>query len=141
MKDNLSKQLDIIYALQQKYSDLHVGGSIGLMLHGIKLSRPISYGDIDLCKAIDNINKSNDKIDKSGSFECDFDYKFEHEGIAIDLRIDADQKFDELYYKGRNYRVSKVKTIVEFKRKYASKGYEKHANDIADIENHLWANA
>lgn len=141
MKNNIKRQLDIIYTLQCKYPDLHVGGSIGLLLHGIKLSRPISEGDIDLCKEVDNINRVNEKIYKSGSFECDFDYRFEHKGISIDLRIDKDQQFDERYYEGRKYRVSKLKIIMEFKQKYADKGYEKHADDLEDVKNFLWANA
>lgn len=141
MKNNIKKQLDIIYVLQCKYPDLHVGGSLGLLLHGIKLSRPISKGDIDLCKAVDNINRENEKIDNTGSFKCDFDYRFEHKGISIDLRIDKEQKYDEIFYQGRAYKVSKVKSIIEFKQKYADKGHEKHAKDLDDIKNHLFANA
>lgn len=141
MKNSIKKQLDIVYVLQHKYPDLHVGGSLGLYLHGIKLSRPISEGDIDLCKAIDNINRENEKVDNTGSFQCDFDYRFEHKGIVIDLRIDKDQQFDEILYQGRMYRVSKVKTILEFKKKYADKGYDKHAKDLEEVNKYLWAHA
>lgn len=137
----MKKQLDVIYALQQKYSDLHAGGSIALFLRGIKLSRPISEGDIDLCKAIDNINDKNALIDKCGSFDCDFKYRFEYKGITIDLRIDKDQLFDEIKYQGRTYRVSKVSTILHYKKKYADLGYEKHAKDLDEVNQQLWANA
>jgi hypothetical protein len=134
MKNNLSKQLDLIYQLQQKYKDLHVGGSIGLHLHGVKLSRFIGSGDIDLCKAIDDINQKNCKIEHDGSSEHDFDYSFEFQGIKIELNIDNKQAFDIIEVGGKAYRVSKLETIVYYKKKYANKGYEKHANDLLDIE-------
>lgn len=131
MKSNIEKQLQIIYALQQKYSDLHVGGSIGLYLHGIELSRDISNSDIDLCKMIDNINKPEALVDEGSP---DFDYRFEYEGFKIELKIDKTQEFDIIIYNGLVYKVSKIDTITSFKREYADKGFNKHEQDLVEIE-------
>jgi hypothetical protein len=41
-------KLQILREFQTKYPDSHVGGSIGLYLHGIDLKRDISRTDLDI---------------------------------------------------------------------------------------------
>lgn len=129
----LQKRLDIILKLQEKYPDLHVGGSIGLFLHGIDLKRDISNSDIDLAKASDDIEKTN-AIEEHGSDGNDFTYHMKKNGINYEIKIDPDQKYVIKHYNGIAYRVTELETILFYKRDYADKGYEKHLNDLKNID-------
>jgi len=47
-KEQMQYKLEMLREFQAKYPDSHVGGSVGLYLHGINLQRDISRTDLDL---------------------------------------------------------------------------------------------
>jgi hypothetical protein len=132
----LEKKLKIISMLQEKYSDLHIGGSIGLYLHGIDLKRDVGNSDIDLAKAVDDIEKTN-SIEEHFSDGNDFTYRMDKGGIHYEIKIDPEQKYVIKYHKGIAYRVTDLDTIIFYKQDYADKGYEKHIKDMARINSYL----
>jgi hypothetical protein len=132
----LERKLRIIQSLQDKYPDLHVGGSIGLFLHGFDLKRDISDSDIDLAKSIDDINRVPDQVTDHFSDGCDFTYRIEKNGINYEIKIAPEQEFEIKYYQGVAYRVTKLETILFYKKDYAEKGYEKHIKDMEVINSY-----
>lgn len=130
---SIDKVLEIINRLQKKYPRLHVGGSIGLLLHGIDLGRT-KYKDIDFCTDADLFDSIMDKNWISGN---DFDYKKTVNGIDYEIRIDGSQTFVAKAFKGKYYNVSELKTIVMYKESYMNKGYQKHKDDLKIIYQHI----
>ena len=127
----MEKQLKIIQAIQKKYPDCHVGGSIGLFIHGIRLSRLSDKTDIDIIKFFDNIPE--DKKEEAESAGTDFDYAFNMNGIKIDIRIDPTQTYETKWFRGIQYRVSTLENIIKWKKTFAENGSEKHEKDLEYI--------
>lgn len=129
----MSKQkiLNTIYQLQQKYKHLHVGGSIGLYLLGFDLKR--EWKDVDMCSS-ENIDLPNEcKLrNEFSSNGNDFDYNITRDGIIYEIKI-AEQRYNKINYAGRVFNVTDIEVILFYKKSYADKGYEKHANDLAII--------
>ena len=143
-------KLDAVKIIQTKYPTFHVGGSIGLFLHGIRLKRLINNksSDIDMIAPyfiLPEFNSDEDDEDdevdseykdakKSGN---DFDETFVLYGdfgsVKIDYRIDPHQRYEIIEYKGFKYKVSPLMTIMDAKMKYAMNGQRKHAQDIKEM--------
>jgi hypothetical protein len=143
-------KLDAVKIIQTKYPTFHVGGSIGLFLHGIRLKRWINNksSDIDMIAPyfiLPEFNSDEDDEDdevdseykdakKSGN---DFDETFVLYGdfgsVKIDYRIDPHQRYEIIEYKGFKYKVSPLMTIMDAKMKYAMNGQRKHAQDIKEM--------
>lgn len=137
----ISNKLEAIRKIQRKYPTSHVGGSIGLMLHGIDLKRDLSTSDLDI--TIDEYSET-DKIKdidkKSDNNDFDFSFKITNSDntyIKIDFRINPEPSFDIIEFNGFTYNVSKLKDILFWKQKYANKGSLKHANDLIVINKQL----
>lgn len=132
--------LCIVKSFQDKFKTAHVGGSIGLMLHGIDLKRDLSKSDIDMTVA-DYIHK-DDKPDefKETSNPDDFDHQYRVNVsnpliyIKMDVRVSPEPSYDVVTYNGINYRVSKLRDIIFWKKKYAKKGVKKHIDDLIVID-------
>jgi hypothetical protein len=142
-------KLDAVKIVQTKYPTFHVGGSIGLFLHGIRLKRWVNSksSDIDMVAPyfiLPEFNSASDDDDdvdseyndskKSGN---DFDETFilygEFGSAKIDYRIDPHQRYEIIEYKGFRYKVSPLMTIIDAKMKYAMNGQRKHAQDIKEM--------
>lgn len=119
---NIDKQILIIKLLQKKHPTLHVGGSIGLLLHGLDLKRDLSGSDLDFC--IDReIEVKNATNPGSGN---DFHYTTTYRGIGIEVRVDPAAGYECI--DGIN--VTNKEYILDFKMQYARKGYTKHILDL-----------
>jgi hypothetical protein len=132
--------LDKVRKIQEKYPIVHIGGSIGLFLHGIRLERwKNAQTDIDLISPYFILFESSDDADveyidgdKSGN---DFDENFIFDGVKVDLRIDPKQRYEFIEFGGFKYKVSKFETIMEAKTKYAANRQVKHKEDIREMCN------
>lgn len=137
-------KLSFLRQFQQTYPNSHVGGSIGLMLHGYDLKRDLSISDLDIVSDVDYTFDPyyvNNEIIESSSVE-DFATRFIvqhniesilesiHLHTKVEIRIDTFDKFDVVEYDGYKYNVSKFIDILIWKTKYASKGLRKHISDI-----------
>jgi hypothetical protein len=142
-------KLRVLREFQEEYPQSHVGGSIGLMLHGIYLGRSLENSDLDmkcpkfeigdyLCKG----KSSGEDFDFTIFAENDKDYldnikngTYDNTELPINYCLEIDiklcnSKFDIIEFDRHSYNVSKLSTIMYHKTKYAKEGYMKHAQDI-----------
>ncbi|MBS1915707.1 MAG: hypothetical protein JST87_05480 [Bacteroidetes bacterium] len=135
--------LQIIKQFQDKHPESHVGGSIGLWLHGIDLKRDLKKSDIDMTVKYPLIEKlSLDDLDVEDSSDTDdfvFRYRVYETGASsvysrIDISVSTDRGYVIINKEGIDYRVSRKEDILFFKKKYADKGVKKHINDLLIIE-------
>lgn len=134
----LQFKLKTLRDFQLKYPTSHVGGSIGLMLHGVNIHRDLSVSDIDI--TIDEFNfdpsKSNDFEERSDNNDFDYCLKTSESGYytKIDIRVNPEPSFEQIIFNGISYNVSKLRDILFWKNKYAEKGHTKHQHDLVAIE-------
>lgn len=128
--------LEKVRELQTKFPLLHVGGSIGLFLHGIRLWRWNSHQatDIDLIHpyyvVMDSEKVQEIQAKKSSN---DFDNTYLVNGVKADVKIDPYQKYELVKYKDFTYKVSTFETIMAAKMRYAVLGQQKHKDDIREM--------
>lgn len=156
MKSNkqiLDAKLDLLRNIQRNYPTLHVGGSIGLFLHGYE---PRTLDKSDLDTTVDAFSKdailrlcahSTDLY--KGSMPSDLDLVFSLHttlgGVKLDLRICPEPSFEVTKYDGHSYNVSKLRDILYWKKLYAKRGVNKHLedlrviapNEVAEIEEYI----
>lgn len=137
----MTERLKIIKQLQDKYPTSHVGGSIGLFLHGVDLQRDLSKSDIDMTvsEKIDFTQPIDIENLEESSRPEDFDYQFRfypNAGsvyVKIDINIRPSKKFVLIVFDGIEYRVSRIEDIIAWKHFYSMKGKGKHTDDLETI--------
>jgi hypothetical protein len=131
-------KLKTLRDFQSKYPTSHVGGSIGLMLHGVSVHRDLSISDLDI--TIDDFkfdsNKSTDFEERSDNNDFDYCLKTSESGYytKIDIRVNPEPSFEQVVFNGIVYNVSKLRDIIFWKNKYADKGSIKHQHDLIAID-------
>lgn len=145
-KEEITKQLldesfdlETLRDIQEQYPLCHVGGSVGLFLHGVRLDRwaDVNSSDLDVIFPYYIAPESTDKLtldfasDKTSG--NDFDYTFAVNGTKVDVKIEPKQRYEFITYNGFKYKVSPLLTILEAKMKYALLGQSKHSNDIKEM--------
>jgi uncharacterized protein YqgV (UPF0045/DUF77 family) len=134
-------RLKDVRELQSKYPHLHVGGSIGLFLHGIATKRVNEHGvtDIDMTTPYFTLIEGDEKnsveeaeLEEDG-YGDDFDSGYFFNGIKLEMKIDPKQRYEIVEYDGFRYKVTALETIIDFKTKYAMKGIKKHKNDLYEL--------
>lgn len=131
-------KLQMLREFQAKYPDSHVGGSVGLYLHGIDLKRDISKTDLDLTVP-DYIEGYNDNPEWNTS-SSDFDYsnmfksKDNYFCCKVEIRVCPEPSFTVVEHERHSYNVSLLSNILFWKKKYARKGVQKHIDDLITIE-------
>lgn len=140
------KALKAYQDVQHAIPHTHIGGSIGLFLHGIVLPRDWYNGPLDLDVTLREDLPENAVYDfmvkdESGlSSGMDMNYKFAHvsTGIKVELQIDPDSQYVPVMYKGFIYRVKTIEGIMYWKRKWAvefeDSDEDKHRRDLAYLE-------
>jgi len=134
-------RLDIVKEIQERYPMFHVGGSVGLFLHGVRLKRWIDKNSSDLDMISPYFVLVEDPEGEEGIVQHldgkasanDFDETFIYDGVKVDYKIDPKQRYEIIEYKGFKYKVSNLLTIFEAKMRYALNGQAKHKNDIMEI--------
>lgn len=136
--DKIKRQLSVLRAFQVKYPKSHVGGSIGLFLHGVDLKRNMYYSDLDITTP-EFTEISNPNINGCSPVE-DYDHRYQIDDpktghfFKLEIRIDDEQPdFDVVNFEGVNYNITKKETILMWKQKYAENGNQKHINDLITI--------
>ncbi len=132
-------KLEMLREFQEKYPGSHVGGSVGLYLHGINLQRDISRTDLDITVP-DFIEELKGVYDEDPSDASDFDYVKMHKSkdyyfcCKIEIRVCPEPSYTIVEFEGHTYNVSLLSNILFWKRKYARKGVQKHIDDLITIE-------
>lgn len=139
MNKMIKLKLETIREFQENYPNSCVGGSIGLMLHGVNLKRQLQTSDLDITtKEFNDTQYSISELAKR-SDNNDFNYcllKNHEDGhyTKLDIRINYEFSFDIIEFEGYKYNVTKVDEILFWKKMYAAKGSRKHINDLITIE-------
>lgn len=131
-RDKIFK-LDIVRELHIENPLLIIGGSIALYLFGVNLKRDTNGTDFDIILPFyskikykgKSLQALNDK--SSGNDFCETAYV---EGIKVDILVNPNLSYEEITYKGFEYKVNNLYNILEAKLKYAKAGNEKHIIDI-----------
>ena len=134
--------LEFYQALQEKFPLAHVGGSLGIFLHGGRLKRwTIFQGDLDIvipyfmCMDIKDDTLNIESVScKSSSNDFNFTLQINigQEFRKVDVRIDPTQQYVIIEYKGFKYNVSKLATILDAKCRYSWRN-AKHYDDIKEL--------
>lgn len=140
---NENLNIDLLKDIQTKYPMFHVGGSVGLYLHGVRLKRWLesSSSDIDMVSPyfvlpegeVGEDGHEIDYLDAKASAN-DFDETFLVDGVKVDYRIDPKQRYEIIEYDGYKFKVSPILTILEAKMRYALlPNGSKHRDDIKEM--------
>jgi hypothetical protein len=131
-------KLETLKEFQDNFPISCVGGSIGLMLHGIDLKRPMGCSDIDIvAKFFDRTKYTSNDISEISNGNFDYSLRKNHlygRYTKIDIRINYEFSFEEIEFMGVKYNVSKKEEILFWKKIYAEKGVRKHIDDLVCIE-------
>lgn len=137
--EQMKYKLNVLKEFQDKYPDSHVGGSVGLYLHGINLQRDISKTDLDITVP-DWIDELKETWKEEPSDASDFDYVKMHKlkdyylCCKMEVRVCPEPSFTTVEFEGVKYNVSLLNNILFWKKKYARKGVQKHIDDLITIE-------
>lgn len=138
-KAQMQYKLEVLREFQSKYPGSHVGGSVGLYLHGIDLQRDISKTDLDITMP-DWADELNSTWKEEPSDASDFDYQKTHKTqdnyfcCKMEIRVCPEPSFTVVEHEGYKYNVSLLSNILFWKKKYARKGVQKHIDDLITIE-------
>lgn len=135
------KVLKIARDVREIVPGAHIGGSVGLFLHGLVLDRPWHDGPFDLDITIEK--ELSDQqfarlselylFDGTKGDSADMDLKFVDEvtKIKVEMQVDDESRFVVVPYKGCEYLVKDVNAILRWKEHYAN-AYDdqKHINDL-----------
>jgi hypothetical protein len=132
----LDKKLEFIRSLQEKYPTSHIGGSIGLLMHGYNLRDDYTHSDIDMTvdsgsKALEDAQKDSEELMSDVS---EFDYRIatSRSGVSmkVDVKVDPTQKYNRIIFEGHQYNVTNLETIIKYKELFAERGVQKHIDDL-----------
>ena len=142
----LDKRLEIYKAIESVHPGCHIGGSIGLFLHGIDLGRTFVDSDIDICsfkpngKEFKDLQKRYSETSLASSTDMDeVTYKSEiaedgvEKRIKIEYKYDRTQDFKLIEYKGITYRVTLPEIILGWKVLFSCRGSKKHREDLDNL--------
>jgi hypothetical protein len=135
--------IDLLKGIQKKFPMMHVGGSVGLYLHGVRLKRwnEKSKSDFDMISPYfilpdGQIEETGDEIEylDAKASANDFDETFVVGGVKVDYRIDPKQRYEIIEYDGFKFKVSNLLTILEAKMRYAMlPNGKKHKDDLEEM--------
>lgn len=128
----------------------HLGGSIGLMLHGIDLGRDFFSSDLDITtfspsggvfplKGNIDLKKGQlvqtencqSSTDMDGScYFTDVERLNEPDSVKVEFKYDKSQDFDVITYEGLSLNVTKPHIILGWKVLFASRGSQKNREDL-----------
>ena len=138
----IEHKLELVRQFQNRFPELHVGGSIGLFLHGVDLKRSLDKSDIDLTSPIplsfsepldiENAEESSNPEDFEYAFMV-YPLGYEKPYTKVDISLQPGKEFDVIIHESNSYKVSKLQDIYFWKSKYAAKGIEKHIDDFIAI--------
>lgn len=148
-RPQILRTLELYRSIQDQLHTCHIGGSVGLFLHGYILPRDWINGKFDLditlmreldhfqLTALDMLNQNTDRKSESADMEYSFLSK-DDIPIKVEMQVDAQSCSHQIVYHGYTYNVKDAKLILDWKRTYAEKYKdEKHINDLAYLEGEM----
>ena len=147
-KTPLDTRLEIYKEIESAHPGCHIGGSIGLFLHGIDLERTFIDSDIDICSfkphgkrlGLEESRNGYSETELASSTDMDeICYKSEIEGDGVEKRIKIEYKYDKtqdfkfVEYKGVTYRVTLPEIILGWKVLFACRGSKKNREDLDNL--------
>jgi hypothetical protein len=143
-KTPLDIRLEIYKEIESSHPGCHIGGSIGLFLHGIDLGRTFIDSDIDICsfkpygkKLVDSRYTETDLASSTDMDEVCYKSEIKGDGvekmIKIEYKYDKTQDFKLVEYKGVTYRVTLPEIILGWKVLFACRGSKKHREDLDNL--------
>lgn len=134
--------IQLLKEIQTKYPMFHIGGSVGLYLHGVRLKRWFDSNkssDYDMVSPYFVLPEGKvgeeeiEYLDAKASAN-DFDETFIVGGTKVDIRIDPKQRYEIVEHDGFKFKVSNLLTILEAKMRYALlPNGNKHKKDIEEM--------
>src|SRR6188768_2295899 len=111
----MERLLTIIREFQTKFHT-HVGGSVGLFLHGINLQRDLNKSDLDLTATKETLFVSDNLTESSMTEDFDFRFRYYDKSgyVKVDINIKPESKFSIINYNGFDYKVSLMEDIIYF---------------------------
>jgi hypothetical protein len=133
----IEQKLKYVRDFQSRHPNSHIGGSIGLMIHGVRIGRSLEFSDLDI--VVDVFDKSSKDGKELKSSSNDFEFVLtENDGcdnhFKIDIKVDKSMEYCVLNEDGYDYNVSLLSDIMFYKRLYSFTGVFKHYADIEFIE-------
>lgn len=132
--------LELWRAIQTKYPYMHIGGSVALFLHGVRLERwkeTYYKADLDIVSPywtdIEIAGQKASLTHRTNPSGGDFEDTYWLMDTKIDLAIDNKEKYEVIDYNGFNYKVGPINSILVAKIKYSNKGDQKHTEDIEEM--------
>ena len=140
-KTPLDRRLEIYKSIESAHPGCHIGGSIGLFLHGIDLGRTFIDSDIDICsfkphgkRLVDSRYSETDLASSTDMDEVCYNSEIEENGlekkIKIEYKYDTTQDFKLVEYKGVTYNVTLPEIILGWKVLFACRGSKKNREDL-----------
>lgn len=130
----IKESLNALRRIQAERPDLIVGGSIGLLLHGIKLPRLLhkELNDLDFVSSM-QASTMPPPPDNTYPSADDSDCFFELAGVMCDVRCTPEAVATTVVFEGNAYKVQPLEHILWWKRKYAARKVLKHIDDLKYI--------
>jgi hypothetical protein len=134
--------IELLKNIQTKYPMFHVGGSVGLYLHGVRLKRWFDNNkssDYDMVSPYfvlpeGEIGEEEVQYLDTKASANDFDETFIVGDTKVDIRIDPKQRYEIIEHGGFKFKVSNLLTILEAKMRYALlPNGKKHKDDILEM--------
>jgi hypothetical protein len=133
--------INLVKEIQTKFPYFHVGGSVGLYLHGVRLQRWANKrgSDIDMVAPFfvlpeGEIDGEDIEYYDAKASANDFDETFRVGNVKVDYRIDPKQRYELIEYDGFKFKVSPLLVITEAKMRYAMlPNGQKHKKDLEEM--------
>lgn len=135
--------LDIIRELQKTYN-FAIGGSCALFLQGLTLDRKKGQCDLDIImpyyqkfvsggEILSEVEEFNGKGSGNDyAHTCALTTK-DGRFLKMDIKVKPEQPYKIVNYKGNDYKVCDIFTILAAKIKYAQEGNKKHEDDVMSL--------
>ena len=141
---DLSMHISVVQKLQEVNPNLIIGGSISLYLQGVRLRRFKTFSnkeidfDITLPYWQKLLGKEGVDIDEEGGEDrpsgSDYEETIFINSVKADIRIDPKQKYEMVTYKGFDFKVIPLETVIKAKAEYAlTKWGQKHRDDLREM--------
>lgn len=133
--------LDTLVKLQTNYPTAHIGGSVGLYLHGVFLKRWAAndyHPDLDITVPYfvamqqDELYAESEPAEDE-DYRSDFVAHFSYDGTEVDMNIDPKMRWEIIEYNGFKLKVTALEDIMTYKMKYVMKGKKKHKEDLYEM--------
>lgn len=130
----IDKHMTNVDIVLESNPNVIISGSLALILRGAIPYRAIK--DLDFTLPAYASFKNGEVINSFGKSGTECIQICVNDGVKVidfDLFINPHQIWDEIKYKDKKYKVSRIKNIIEAKFRYFLEGKAKHAEDLSNV--------